>query len=87
MNVHQLVWHLSYIDSAVEGSYLYSYTTEGNRNLQLSQVLCRIDVTRLKQHAYIKIAVLQERNARECHSELVEAVGKNALTYRASPSQ
>jgi hypothetical protein len=38
-----------------------------------------MDVTRLEQRAYIKIAVLRGRNARECHSELVEAVGNNAL--------
>ena len=41
-----------------------------------------MDVTLLEQHDYIKIAVLQGRNARECHSELVEAVGNNAHPYR-----
>ena len=45
---------------------------------------CRMDVTRLEQRAYIKIVVLLERIARECHSELVEAVGNNALPYRHS---
>ena len=45
-NVHQLVWHLRYIDTAVEGSELYFYNTEGNRNSVVSQVSCRMDVTR-----------------------------------------
>ena len=34
-----------------------------------------MDVTRLEQRAYIKIAVLRGRNARGCHIEVVEAVG------------
>ena len=33
-----------------------------------------MDVTRLEKCAYIKVAILWGRNARECHSELVEAV-------------
>jgi hypothetical protein len=37
-----------------------------------------MDVTRLEQNVYIKIAILRERNARECHSELVEAMGNNS---------
>ena len=37
-----------------------------------------MDVTRLEQRAYIKIAVLRGRKARECHSLLVEVVGNNA---------
>ncbi|GFX52164.1 HTH_48 domain-containing protein [Trichonephila clavipes] len=41
-----------------------------------------MEVTRLEQRAYIKIAVLRKRNAMECHSELVEALGNNALPYR-----
>ncbi|GFV43131.1 uncharacterized protein TNCV_1410281 [Trichonephila clavipes] len=41
-----------------------------------------MEVTRVEQCAYIKIVVLQERNAMECHSELVEALGNNALPYR-----
>ena len=36
----------------------------------------------VEQRTYIKISVLRGRNARECHSELVEAVGNNALPYR-----
>ncbi|GFX94171.1 HTH_48 domain-containing protein [Trichonephila clavipes] len=38
--------------------------------------------TRVEQRAYIKVAVLRGRNAMEWHSELVEALGKNALPYR-----
>jgi hypothetical protein len=42
-----------------------------------------MEVTRVEQRAYIKIAVLRVgRNAMECHSELVEALGNNALPYR-----
>ncbi|GFX36484.1 hypothetical protein TNCV_1254571 [Trichonephila clavipes] len=35
-----------------------------------------MEVTRVEQRAYIKIAVLRERNAMEGHSELVEALGE-----------
>jgi hypothetical protein len=35
-NVLQLVWHL-YVDTAVEGSELYCYNTEGDRNSIVSQ--------------------------------------------------
>ena len=77
-NVHQLVWHLEYIDTAVEGIKLYCYNTEGYKNSVASQVSCRMNVTWLEQHAYIKIAVLRGRNAREWHSEFVDAVWKNA---------
>ncbi|GFW49000.1 uncharacterized protein TNCV_3901981 [Trichonephila clavipes] len=41
-----------------------------------------MEVTRVEQRAYIKIAVLRERNAMECHSELLEALWNNALPYR-----
>ncbi|GFT00917.1 HTH_48 domain-containing protein [Trichonephila clavipes] len=41
-----------------------------------------MEVTRDEHCAYIKIAVLRERNAMEFHRELVEALGNNALTYR-----
>ncbi|GFV85758.1 uncharacterized protein TNCV_2003781 [Trichonephila clavipes] len=41
-----------------------------------------MEVTRVEKRAYTEIAVLRERNAMECHSELVEAFGNNALPYR-----
>ncbi|GFY28731.1 uncharacterized protein TNCV_3440981 [Trichonephila clavipes] len=41
-----------------------------------------MEVTRVEQRAYTKIAVLRGRNAMECHSELVEALRNNALPYR-----
>ncbi|GFT22058.1 HTH_48 domain-containing protein [Trichonephila clavipes] len=41
-----------------------------------------MEVTRVEQRTYIKIAVLPGRNAMECHSELVEALGNNVLPYR-----
>ncbi|GFQ94713.1 HTH_48 domain-containing protein [Trichonephila clavata] len=41
-----------------------------------------MEVTSVEQRACIKIAVLRGRNVMECHSELVEAFGNNALAYR-----
>ncbi|GFW11298.1 HTH_48 domain-containing protein [Trichonephila clavipes] len=41
-----------------------------------------MEATCVEQRAYIKIAVLRVINAMECHSELVEALGNNALPYR-----
>ncbi|GFR23654.1 histone-lysine N-methyltransferase SETMAR [Trichonephila clavata] len=40
-----------------------------------------MEVTRVEQRAYIKIVVLRGRNAMECHSELVKALGNNAVLY------
>ncbi|GFR33709.1 HTH_48 domain-containing protein [Trichonephila clavata] len=40
-----------------------------------------MEVTRVEQRAYIKIAVLLRRNEMECPSEFVEALGNNALPY------
>ncbi|GFV27247.1 hypothetical protein TNCV_3459421 [Trichonephila clavipes] len=41
-----------------------------------------MEETRVEQRSYIKIAVLRGRNAIVCHSELVEALGNNAIPYR-----
>ncbi|GFU36718.1 uncharacterized protein TNCV_3312051 [Trichonephila clavipes] len=41
-----------------------------------------MEVTRVEKRAYIKTAVLRERHAMECHSELVDTLGNNALPYR-----
>ncbi|GFQ97700.1 HTH_48 domain-containing protein [Trichonephila clavata] len=41
-----------------------------------------MEITRVEQHAYIKIAVLRGRNEIECYSEFVEALGNNVLPYR-----
>ncbi|GFR30061.1 regucalcin [Trichonephila clavata] len=41
-----------------------------------------MEVTRVEQRAYIKIAVLRGRNTIECHSELGKALGNNAQPYR-----
>ncbi|GFV03323.1 HTH_48 domain-containing protein [Trichonephila clavipes] len=41
-----------------------------------------MEVILVEQRAYIKIAVLRGRNAMECHIELVEFLGNNALFYR-----
>ena len=57
--VRLLVLHLQYTDTAVEGSELYCYKTEGDRNSVVSQALFRLDVNRIEQHSYIKIAVLR----------------------------
>ena len=48
-NVCQLVWHLKYIDTAIEGSELYCYNTEDDINSLVSQASCRIDLTLLEQ--------------------------------------
>ena len=45
------------------------------------QPLSSMDVSRLEQRAYVKIAVLCGQNARECHAQLIEAVGDHALPY------
>ena len=39
-------------------------------------------VTRQEQRSYVKITVLRGRNAKECHSELTEALGNRAIPYR-----
>ncbi|GFT99605.1 uncharacterized protein TNCV_114831 [Trichonephila clavipes] len=40
-----------------------------------------MEVSHAEQRVCIKISVLRERNAMKCHSELVEALGNNALPY------
>ena len=45
------------------------------------QPLSEMVVTR-QERFYVKIAVLRGRNAKECHSELTEALGNCALPYR-----
>ena len=52
----------------------YYYNTAGNRNSVVSDASCRMDMTRLEQRVYIIIALMRDRNARECLSELVEVV-------------
>ena len=46
------------------------------------QSLSSMDVSQVEQHSYIKIAVFHSQNARECHAQLIEAVGDRALPYR-----
>ena len=46
------------------------------------QPLSEMKVTRQEQRSYVKIAVLRDRNSKECHSELTEALGNRALPYR-----
>ena len=36
-NVCQLVWHFQYVNTAVEGSELYYYNSEGDVNLVVRQ--------------------------------------------------
>ena len=45
------------------------------------QPLSEMEVTRQEQRSCVKIAVLRGRNAKECHSELTEALGNRALPY------
>ena len=68
-NVRQLVWNL-YIYTALEGSELFCYNTESDRNSVVSQASCRI-CDRLEQRAYIRMPVLRGRNPTKCYSELV----------------
>ena len=41
-----------------------------------------MEVTRQEQRSYVTIVALQGTNAKECHSELTEALGNHALPYR-----
>ena len=41
-----------------------------------------MEVTRQEQRSYVKIAVLRGRNAKECYSELTEALDNRALPYK-----
>ncbi|GFQ69513.1 HTH_48 domain-containing protein [Trichonephila clavata] len=41
-----------------------------------------MEITRVEQSSYVKIAILRGRNEMECHSEFVKALGNNALPYR-----
>ncbi|GFX18233.1 hypothetical protein TNCV_4305351 [Trichonephila clavipes] len=41
-----------------------------------------MEVTRVEQRSYIKIAAIRGKNAVEYHSELVEVLGNNTLPYR-----
>ena len=45
------------------------------------QPLSEMEVTRQEQRSYVKITVLWGRNAKECHSELTEALGNRAIPY------
>ncbi|KAJ4442729.1 hypothetical protein ANN_04320 [Periplaneta americana] len=47
---------------------------------QLVFNLCLVYVRCLEQCSYITV-VLHSRNARECHAELIEALGDHALSY------
>ena len=55
---------VGYVGTAVEGSELYCYNTEGDGNSVVSQASCRMNVTRLEHCAYIKKAVLRGSNVR-----------------------
>ncbi|GFX57503.1 hypothetical protein TNCV_3051541 [Trichonephila clavipes] len=43
-----------------------------------------MEVTRVEQRSYIKIAFHRGKNAMEYRSELVEVLGNNALPYRST---
>ena len=44
--------------------------------------MSEIEVTRQEQRSHVKITLLRDRNSKECHSELTEALGNRALPYR-----
>ena len=58
--------------------------TEGRRaqNQYVYNFSSEMEVTRQEQRSYVKVAALRGRNAKECHSELTEALGKRYLPYR-----
>ena len=41
-------------------------------------VSCKMEVTRVSEHAYIKIEILRRKSTMKCHSELVEEAGNSA---------
>ena len=53
-----------YVETEIEDSEFYCYNTKEDRSSVVSQASCKMDVSRLEQRAYIKIAVLRGRNAR-----------------------
>ena len=79
--MRQLVWHLWYVGPVVEVSDRYCCNTQGHRNAVVGQASCRMDVTRLEQRVYIKIAVLRGRNA------TVSLWGTMPFCTELSPSQ
>ena len=40
-----------------------------------------MDLSKVEQLSYVKIAFHHDRNTRECHAELGEALGDKALRY------
>ena len=40
--MRQLLWHLYYIDTAIESSELYCYNTEGDIHSVVSQASCKM---------------------------------------------
>ena len=80
-NVCQLLWHL-YVDTAIQGSKTYCYNTEVYTHSVVSLASLRMDVTRLGQRAYRKISILRVKNARDYHSDVMEAIENIALPFR-----
>jgi len=48
--MRQLVWQLQYVATAMENIEPYCYNKKGDRNPIVSQVSCRMDVTRHLPH-------------------------------------
>ncbi|PSN53956.1 hypothetical protein C0J52_12514 [Blattella germanica] len=72
---------------SVHSSVVPDDNSQGQENKDVrksvgSLLMSSMEVSRLEQRAYIKIAVLRGQNARECHAQLLEAVGARALSYR-----
>ena len=79
-NLRQLVWHF-YVDTAVEESELYCYNTRGRYILSCKSSIVQNGCDSTRTAFLHQNSPKARRNARECHSELVEAVGNNALPY------
>jgi hypothetical protein len=59
-NVRKIVWHLYYVTLHYRAGSSTDITQSDDINSVVSQASCRMDVPRLEQRAYIKIAVLRE---------------------------
>ena len=51
-NVRQLILHFQYVDTSVEGSGLYCYNKECDKDSVVSHASSRMDVSRTEQRAY-----------------------------------
>ncbi|PSN48583.1 hypothetical protein C0J52_14663 [Blattella germanica] len=80
--MQHLHWDEWYLLMPLDGVDSQGQENKDVRKSVGSLLMSSMEVSRLEQPAYIKIAVLRGQNARECHAQLLEAVGVRALPYR-----